>query len=160
MAEKKLAGIATIGCKLKWGTSANSVTKVLWSISNVPELEGAPENIDVTPITFSSRIYAPGVKGTEPFEFTGFRGIYGDPNAENKETEWTDEYSALESQSGKSLYWELEWPDGSKHSWVGVCNPRSGSAEVNGALTYVLNIMPSTEVVYTPPAAATANVMA
>lgn len=153
MAEKKLAGIATIGCKLKWGTTSTTVTNVLWSISNVPELEGAPENIDVTPITFASRIYTPGVKATEPFEFTGFRGVYGDPKSENKETEWKDEFSALVAQNGKNLFWEMEWPDGSKHTWAGTCNARSGSGEVNGALTYVLNIMPSTEVKYTAPAA-------
>lgn len=152
MAEKVLAGLATIGIKLKWGTAEGSETNTLWSISNVPELEGAPENIDVTPITFASRIYTPGVKGTEPFEFQGFRGIYGDPDSTNKETDWKDEYSELVEQNGKSLFWKIEWPDGSTHAWAGIGNARSGSAEVNGALTYVLNIMPSTQVKYTAPA--------
>lgn len=146
-----MAGIASIGAKLKWGNSESAVTNVLWSISNVPELEGAPENIDVTPITYGSRTYVPGVKATEPFEFTGFRGKYGDP-AEDEDT-YTDEFSALMAQNGKLLHWELEWPDGSKHTWSGIATTRAGSTEVNGALTYVLNIMPSTVVSYTPPAA-------
>ena len=152
MAEKKLAGLATIGVKLKWSETENGEWNTLWSISNVPELEGAPENIDVTPISFGSRIYTPGVKGTEPFEFRGYRGIYGDPESTNKATDWKDEYSSLVKQNGKGLFWKIEWPDGSAHSWAGVGTARSGAAEVNGAMTYVLNIMPSTEVKYTPPA--------
>ena len=103
MAEKQLAGLATIGIKLSYGTSQGNENMTLWSISNVPELEGAPENIDVTPITFKSRNYTPGVKATEPFEFQGFRGKYGDPDATNKETSWVDEYSELVEQNGKSL---------------------------------------------------------
>lgn len=145
-----MAGIASIGCKLKYGTSAEAVTNTLWSISNVPELEGAPENIDVTPITFDARTYVPGVKATEPFEFTGFRGKYGDPEAD--ESTWTDEYSALTKLNGTLTYWQLEWPDGSSHAWSGIPTTRAGSTEVNGALTYVLNIMPSSTIKYTEPA--------
>lgn len=145
-----MAGIASIGCKLKYGTTEGQTANVLWSISNVPELEGAPENIDVTPITFGSRVYVPGVKATEPFEFQGFRGKYGDPDGE--ESAYKDEFAELKLLDGKLTYWELEWPDGSKHTWAGTPNTRAAGAEVNGGLGYVLNIMPSTPVEYTVPA--------
>lgn len=146
-----MAGIASKGCKLKYGTAEGQASTTLWSISSIPELEGAPENIDVTPITFPSRVYVPGVKATEPFEFQGFRGKYGDPDGE--ESAYTDEFRALKALDGKLTYWELEWPDGSKHTWAGTPTTRAAAAEVNDGLGYVLNIMPSTPVEYIEPTA-------
>ena len=143
-----MAGIASKGCKIKYG--ADAATTVLWSISSIPELEGAPENIDVTPITYGSRVYVPGVKSTEPFEFNGFRGKYGDPSSGTEEG-YVDEFAALKAIDGQLTNWELEWPDGSKHTWSGTPTTRAAAAEVNDGLGYVLNIMPSTEVKYTGP---------
>lgn len=141
-----MAGIANIGCKLQYTTTDDGSYTVLWSISNVPELEGAPENIDVTPIIYGSRVYVPGVKAIEPFEFESWCGKYGDSSGE--ESAYTDEFATLQSMNGTEYYWKLAWPDGSCHSWKGMPNTRSAATEVNGGLGYVLNIMPSTVFTY------------
>lgn len=140
--------VSTIGIALKYGTTSSAVTTQLYSITNVPDMEGAPEQIDVTTLADSSRKYIPGVKANDALEFEGIKGKFGAEDAEDSAL--VDEFAALKAlSSSTALYWELSYPDGSKHTWQGYPAARSSGSEVNGAATYVLAITPISDISFT-----------
>jgi hypothetical protein len=135
--------ISSIGATLKYGATASPTTR-LYSLLSIPEMGGARESIDVTTLADDARVFAPGVRANDALEFTGFKGFYGADGT-------VDEYAALRALSPTAAqYWEITWPDGSKDSWQGYPDCRSSGQEVNGAPTYILNIIPATSLNFTP----------
>ena len=139
--------VQAIGGKLSYGTTSSPTTR-LWSIIAFPELGGTPEAIDITTLADSARVNIPGVKSNEAMEFTGIKGRYGAPGT--AKASLVDEYATLRQLVGTTAYyWEIEWPDGSKDSWQGYPSCRSSGQEVNGAPSYLLSILPATELAFT-----------
>lgn len=140
--------VSTIGIALKYGATAAAVSTQLYSITNVPDMEGAPEQIDVTTLADSSRKYMPGVKANDALEFEGIKGKFGAEDAQDADL--VDEFATLKAlPATNALYWELAYPDGSKHTWQGYPSARSSGSEVNGAATYVLSITPISDIAFT-----------
>lgn len=141
---------STIGIQLSYGTTKDGATQnKLYSIYSMPEMEGDPEQIDVTTLADGSRRYIPGVKESEALVFEGFKGKYGPEGAEDAAR--IDEFATLKAiEPDEALYWRLTYPDGSYHAWGGTVSARSLAAEVNGAATYGLSIMPMTEMEFEP----------
>ncbi len=149
MANVTAAGVSTVGITVSYCTTSSGTYTTLYSISRIPELEGAPELLDVTPLSADNRIYTPGVKDNSLLEFEGWKGKYGVGGT------LTDEYTALRALSGSTAYyWKIEYPDGSKNEFQGYPSARDAGAEVNNGLGYILSIVPASGVTYTGPAGA------
>lgn len=140
--------ISTIGVKLSYSATATGTYTQLYSISRVPELEGSPEQVDVTPLSSDSRIYVPGVKDNQELEFEGWMGKWGADSAN-----LVNEFAALRAlDPSTAMFWQLDYPDGSKQTFSGYPSARVAGSEVNGGQGYILAITPASSITYTPPA--------
>jgi len=126
--------------------SANK-TKLLYSFSGssydeikllmeVPELGGAPEKIDVTTLSDSSKKYIPGIKdyGDLVFKF-----LYDN-------TSTTANYGILKylednAQPDNPASFKIEYPDGTAHVFDAIPSVKLDAGAINGALTFSATMM-------------------
>lgn len=143
------AAVSTIGASLSYKTSssATSYTK-LYSISRIPELDAAPEQVDVTPLSSDSRIYVPGVKDTNTIEFEGFMGKWGANGT--AASSLVDEYAALKALTSSNVhYFKVEYADGSYDTFEGYPYARAAGSEVNNGQGYILAIVLTSGITFT-----------
>ena len=147
------AGVSTLGVKLGYKTSSSATSYTdLYSISRVPELDAAPEQIDVTPLSSGSRIYVPGVKDTQTLEFEGWMGKWG--AAGTAAASLVDEFAALRQLTSSNVhFWKVTFGDGSSATFEGYPYARSAGAEVNNGQGYILAIVLSSGITYAAPPA-------
>lgn len=129
--EKK--AISTYGITLKWGTSAESLTKKI-DIKNFPDLGGAPELIEVTTLSDPMQVFINGIQTAGEMAFTS---NYTKAN-----------YESVESDAGKPLYYALEFGDEGDEGifeWQGEHSVHITGAEVNAPVEMVISIAPSTK---------------
>ena len=129
------------GTKLSVATipqSGDPTYKSLYGLSNVPEMQGAPDQVDVTNLEDGSRRSINGLGAANPLEFQFF--------ATNGETDTTaqvrDTWTVLRAYqiAGDPLMWKLEYPNGEGFTWKGKCNVRWLAAEVNQAIKFALTV--------------------
>ena len=94
----------TYGITLKWGTSAEAVSKVV-DIKDFPDLIAAPEMLETTTLSDKQVTQIPGIAGASDLTFT-----YNFTK---------EDFAKVEADAGKHLYYVLEFSDGSKFSWEG-----------------------------------------
>ena len=94
----------TYGVSLKWGESADSVAKVV-DIKDFPDMIGDPEMLETTTLSDAQVTNIPGIKSSEMLTFT---------------CNYTKaDFTAVNADAEKPLYYTLEFSDGSKFAWQG-----------------------------------------
>jgi len=125
--------ISTYGVTLKWGTSAEALTKKV-DIKNFPDLGGAPELIETTTLSDAMQTFINGIQTAGEMAFT---------------CNYTKaDYTAVKADEGKELYYALEFgEDGDEgiFEWQGEHSVYLTGAEVNAVVEMVISIAPSTK---------------
>lgn len=125
--------ISTYGVTLKWGTSAEALTKTV-DIKNFPDLGGAPELIETTTLSDAMQTFINGIQTAGEMAFT---------------CNYTKaDYTAVKADEGKELYYALEFgEDGDEgiFEWQGEHSVYLTGAEVNAVVEMVISIAPSTK---------------
>lgn len=123
-------GILSKGIKLSYKTSSASTFTEVEDIQNIPDLGGAPEQVEVTTLADSARRYISGIKGSSQLEFT----VLFDAT----------KYAVVEALTGV-LSWKVEIGT-SEFTFSGQPSCRLNGAGVNEALTYTLTIDVNSEI--------------
>ena len=125
--------ISTYGVTLKWGEDALTMTKVI-DIKNFPDLGGEPELIETTTLSDAMQTYINGIQSAGSMAFT---------------CNYTKaDYTAVEADAGKELYYSLEFGDEGDEGifeWQGEHSVYVTGADVNGVVEMVISIAPSTK---------------
>ena len=123
--------INTFGVSLKWGESAETVAKVV-DIKDFPDMIGDPEMLETTTLSDAQVTNIPGIKSSDTLSFT---------------CNYTKaDFTAVNADAEKPLFYTLEFSDGSKFAWQGqhACGlPGKG---VNEVIEFTINIAASTPV--------------
>ena len=123
--------INTYGVSLKWGESAEAVEKVV-DIKDFPDMIGDPEMLETTTLSDAQVTNIPGIKSSDVLTFT----------CNYTKTDFT----AVNADAEKSLYYTLEFSDGSKFSWQGQHTCGLPGKGVNEVIEFTINIAASTPV--------------
>lgn len=118
---------------LKWGTSAETVAKVI-DIKDFPDLMGEPEMLETTTLSDGQVTNIPGIKSSDSMAFT-----YNFTSAD---------FAAVEADANKPLYYELDFPDGSNFTWEGQHTSSIPGKGVNEVIEAVINIAASTPITF------------
>ena len=123
--------ISSFGVSLRWGTTADSVSKVV-DIKDYPDLIGEPEMIEVTTLSDPQVVNIPGIRASDMLTFT---------------CNYTSaDFSAVEKDANKKLYYELAFSDGSSFSWEGQHTCGLPGKGVNEVIEFTVNIAVSSAV--------------
>ena len=127
------------GITLSYKTGVGAYTK-LTNLQEIPELGGDTEAIEITTLADAAHVYTDGIKNYG--DSLAFKFLYD-----------VDQYEVLVSISmaDTNPTWQVELPDGVACEFGGSSSVKLDGVGVNAALTYTLNIKPSTEMVWTFP---------
>lgn len=118
------------GIILKYGKGGPDST--LTNLMEIPELGGDTESIEITTLADAAHTYTNGIKN------------YGDNLAFKFLYERTQFDTLNEMSTDDEPYtWIVTFADGSNCSFNGACSVKLDGVGVNAALTYTLNIKPS-----------------
>ena len=122
--------------------SGDPTYKSLYGLYNVPEMEGAPEQVDVTNLEDSSRRSINGLGAASNLEFL----FYATEDETDTTTQIRDTWNILRGYqiAGTELMWKLEYPDGEGFTWKGKCAVRRQATEVNNAIKFTLTVETAT----------------
>ena len=127
--------ISTYGIYLMKGTKAdggNTTYSKLIDIKDFPDIGGAPEMLETTTLSDAQVTNIPGIKSSDMLTFT----------CNYTKTDFT----AVNADAEKSLYYTLEFSDGSKFSWQGQHTCGLPGKGVNEVIEFTINIAASTPV--------------
>ena len=123
--------INTYGIVLKWGESESEIAKVV-DIKDFPDLIGEPELLETTTLSDQQVTNIPGIRGSDLLTFT---------------CNYTKtDFSAVKQSEGKSLFYALEFSDGSKFTWQGQHTCGLPGKGVNEVVEFTVNIAVSSPV--------------
>ena len=128
----------TYGVSLKWGESADAVAKVV-DIKDFPDMIGDPEMLETTTLSDAQVTNIPGIKSSDTLTFT----------CNYTKTDFT----AVNADAEKSLYYTLEFSDGSKFAWQGQHTCGLPGKGVNEVVDFTINIAVSSPVEFTAASA-------
>ena len=120
------------GIKLSYKVSEGQFTE-LTNLFEIPELGGDVDKIEVTTLASEAHEYTNGIKN------------YGDTVAFKFYYEKT-QFTTLSSLAG-GCEWKVELPDGLTYTFSGVPSVKLDGVSYNAALTYSLNIAPTSAMV-------------
>lgn len=120
------------GIKLSYKVSEGSFVE-LTNLFEIPELGGDVDKIEVTTLASEAHEYTNGIKN------------YGDTVAFKFYYEKT-QFTTLSGLSG-GCEWKVELPDGLTYTFSGVPSVKLDGVSYNAALTYSLNIAPTSAMV-------------
>ena len=120
-----------LGYKLDKGETTYTI---LTNLQEIPELGGDAEAIEITTLADAAHMYTEGIKN------------YGDSLAFTFLYE-TEQFELLNSFEDE-VYWAVILPDDISCKFTGKCSVKLAGVGVNAALTYTLNIKPSSEMVW------------
>lgn len=122
------------GIKLSYKTTGNTYTD-LTNLQEIPELGGSADSIEITTLADSAHMYTNGILS------------YGD-NLPFKFLFDKTQFTTLVGLTG-SVDWKVTLPgDNGTASFSGACSVALDGVGVNGALTYTLNIKPSSAIAW------------
>ncbi len=122
------------GIKLSYKTTGNTYTD-LTNLQEIPELGGSADSIEITTLADVAHTYTNGILN------------YGD-NLPFKFLFDKTQFTTLCGLSG-SVDWKVTLPgDNGTASFAGTCSVSLDGVGVNGALTYTLNIKPSSAIAW------------
>ena len=123
--------INTYGIELRFGESAEAVTKVV-DIKDFPDMIGDPELIETTTLSDAQVTNIPGIKSSDTLTFT---------------CNYTKaDFTAVNALANKPLYYELSFSDGSKFTWQGQHTCGLPGKGVNEVVEFTINVAASTPV--------------
>ena len=120
------------GIKLSYKVSEGQFTE-LTNLFEIPELGGDVDKIEVTTLASEAHEYTNGIKN------------YGDTVAFKFYYE-KNQFTTLSSLQG-GCEWKVELPDGLTYTFSGVPSVKLDGVSYNAALTYSLNIAPTSAMV-------------
>ena len=125
--------INTFGVSLKWGESADAVTKVV-DIKDFPDMIGDPEMLETTTLSDAQVTNIPGIKSSDVLTFT---------------CNYTKaDFTAVNAEANKPLHYALEFSDGSKFTWQGQHSCGLPGKGVNEVIEFTINIAASSPVAF------------
>lgn len=124
------------GIKLSYKGGETATLKELSNLYEIPELGGDVDKIEVTTLMDSAHTYVNGIRN------------YGDTIAFKfyyEKVQFT-ELNGLVDENDNPIVceWEVELPDGVKYTFSGAPSVKLDGVSYNAALTYTLNIAPTT----------------
>jgi hypothetical protein len=123
--------INTFGVSLKWGESLEAVAKVV-DIKDFPDMIGDPEMLETTTLSDAQVTNIPGIKSSDVLTFT---------------CNYTKaDFTAVNADAEKPLYYTLEFSDGSMFSWQGQHTCGLPGKGVNEVIEFTINIAASSPV--------------
>ena len=123
----------TYGIELRWGESAEAAKKVV-DIKDFPDLIGEPEMLEVTTLSDAQVTNIPGIKSSDMLTFT---------------CNYTKaDFTAVNADAEKPMYYELSFSDGSKFTWQGQHTCGLPGKGVNEVVEFTINIAASSPVVF------------
>lgn len=129
------------GIKLSYKTSSSESTYTdLTNLQEIPELGGDTEAIEITTLADDAHMYTDGIKNYG--DSLSFKFLYD-----------STQFTTLQGLSG-TVNWKVSLPDGASGAtdttctFNGSCSVKLDGAGVNAALTYTLNIKPSSTMVW------------
>ena len=125
--------ISTFGVTLKWGTSADNLTKKV-DIKSFPDLGGAPEMLETTTLSDSMQTYILGIQSADAMEFE-----YNYDKAV---------YEAIEADANVRMFYSLEFgTNGSegKFTWEGMHSTHIVGGGVNEVVGGIITVAPATK---------------
>ena len=123
--------ISSFGVSLKWGESESNVAKVV-DIKDFGDLIGEPNLLETTTLSDAQVTNIPGIRSGDSIPFTcnytkaDFDKVYAD--------------------EGKTLYYVLEFSDGSGFQWQGQHTVGVPGKGVDEVLEFTINVAASTPV--------------
>lgn len=106
----------------------------LTNLQEIPELGGEKESIEVTTLADAAHMYTDGLINYG--DSLAFKFLYA-----------KEQFIALNALEGE-IEWKVTLPDDESCTFSGVANVKLDGVGVNAALTYTLNIKPSSEMVW------------
>lgn len=125
--------ISTYGVTLKWGTSADNLTKKV-DIKSFPDLGGAPEMLETTTLSDSMQTYILGIQSADAMEF--------EYNYDKTV------YEAIEADANVRMFYSLEFGvNGSegKFTWEGMHSTHIVGGGVNEVVGGIITVAPATK---------------
>ena len=122
------------GIKLSYKAGEASSFVELTNLQEIPELGGEKESIEITTLADAAHTYTDGLINygdTVSFKFLYEKAQFTTLNGLENEVEW-----------------KVELPDSAACTFSGVASVKLDGVGVNAALTYTLNIKPSSEMVW------------
>lgn len=107
--------------------------KELTNLQEIPELGGDSEAIEITTLADAAHMYTDGIKSYG--DSLSFKFLYK-----------KEQFTTLNGLK-KAVDWKVELPDGASCTFGGTCSVKLDGVGVNAALTYTLNIAPTSEMV-------------
>ena len=123
----------TYGISLKWGTSAEAMEKVV-DIKDFPDMLGAPEMLETTTLSDPAVTQIAGIRSASDLTFT-----YNFTK---------EDFTKVEADAGKHLFYELSFSDGSKFTWEGEHSSGLPGKGVNEVIEAQIIIAASTAVTF------------
>ena len=123
----------TYGVLLKWGTSAESVEKIV-DVKDFPDMLGESEMLETTTLSDSMQVHIPGIKSSDTLSFT----------CNYSKTD----FAAVNDDAETPLFYELSFSDGSKFTWQGQHTCGLPGKGVNEVIEFTINIAAATPVVF------------
>lgn len=127
--------VASLGITLGYKMDGDSTYTILDNLSEVAELGGDVEAIEVTNLGDGAHRYIDGIKN------------YGDNLAFKFFYEKT-QFTTLNNMAGQKLEWQVKLPDETTCTFSGGCSVKLDGIGVNAALTYTLSIKPNSEMTW------------
>lgn len=121
------------GIKLSYKNGSGSTFTELTNLYEIPELGGDVDKIEVTTLASAAHEYTNGIKN------------YGDTVAFKFYYE-KEQFTTLNGLKG-ACDWKVELPDETSYTFSGVPSVKLDGVSYNAALTYSLNIAPTSEMV-------------
>lgn len=120
------------GIKLSYKKDADFIE--LTDLQEIPELGGEKESIEITTLADAAHTYTDGLINYG--DSLAFKFLYAKA-----------QFNTLNGLEGE-CEWKVELPDASACTFKGTGSVRLDGVGVNAALTYTLNIKPSSEMVW------------
>lgn len=127
------------GIVLSCSTTQTGTYQTLYGLSNVPEMGGSPEKIDVTNLEDANKRYIDGIVDYGDLQFNFFYNKEDATDLSNAE-QIKNSYATLRAyQLAKTKLWfKLTYPDGTGHQWQGSVSVKRDAQGVNSALSFTL----------------------
>lgn len=116
------------------GITIKVANNVLTNLQEIPELGGTRESIEITTLADAAHMYTDGILN------------YGD-NIAFKFLYEKEQFTTLNGLTGEQTI-VVTLPDSSTCTFSGTCSVKLDAVGINAALTYTLNVKPSSAMVW------------
>ena len=126
------------GIKMSAAESESGTYKKLYGLYKIPDMGGDTDKLDVS--NFSDKNKRQIDSGITDYGTLQFNFYCNKDDVDESSEEVLDTYKYLKSAqiAGKSLYYKLEYPDGSTHTWLGGVSVKRDGAGVGEAMKFTL----------------------